>query len=224
MSQVKAFWFFAQKINRSIFAPVGTLEKIMEHVEWVEDKLDIEREKYLDNPERWKHTNYENIEEKTLCRVAIEHNNWQRQLFEDFGKWSENQPGEGMEEITPVDAEKFFPALTTIEVPLSRWSRDYYIGRMQVYYETMRGREAEGMKLSGEPLTTEQANAVIWLFSHILDEHDVRLDVPKGCDSLYASDDGGYEWCEKCGAILPDDVYWCKENTCPLAEESDDEE
>lgn len=221
MSQVKVFWFFAQGINRSIFAPVGTLKKIMEHVEWVEDELDIEREKYLDNPERWKHTNYKNIDDKKLCQAAIWHNSWQRQLFEDFGKWSENQPGEGMEEITPADSEKFFPALTTIDVPFARWSRDYYVDRMEVYYEFMRGRDAEGMQLSGKPLTAEQANAVIWLFSHVLDEHDVRLEVPKGQDSLYASDDGGYEWCEKCGAVLWEDAAWCKKRKCPVRAENE---
>lgn len=216
MSSVKSFWFFAQGISKSIYAPVGTKAEIETHVEWVETILQIKREKYLDNPEQWTATKYVGIADETLCAVAIEHNRWQRKLFEDFEKWAENQSGEGLEEITPDYAVTFFPALTEIIVPVNRWSRQYYIDRMEVYYEAMRGREAEGIRLAGKPLTIAQANAVIWLFSHVLDEHDTRLEVPKGHDSLYASDDGGYEWCEKCGPVAWEDAQYCKKRKCPF--------
>ncbi len=221
MSSIKAYWFFAQGLSRSVFAPVGTMDKIREHVEWVEGTLGIERVKYLENPVRWKSTKYEGIEDELLCEVASEHNSWQKRLFDDFQKWSENEPGEGMEEITPQDAEYFFPALEEITVPVERWSRDYYKERMEIFYEAMRGREAEGITLGCRPLSVKQANAVIWLFSHILDEHDIRLEVPKGCDSLYSSDDGGYEWCEKCGAVLWEDAQYCRKRKCPLKEENE---
>ena len=71
MSTVTAGWFFAQGINRSIFVPTGTLEKITDHVEWVEYSLNIKREKYLENPERWASTKYEDIDDKLLCKVAM---------------------------------------------------------------------------------------------------------------------------------------------------------
>ena len=219
MSGIKAYWFFAQGLSRSVYAPVGTMAEIRQHVEWVEETLGIEREKYLENPVRWKTGyRYEGIDDEVLCEVASEHNRWQKRLFDDFQKWADNKPGEGMEEITPEYAEWFFPALQEIIVPVQRWSRDYYQERMEVYYEAMRGREAEGITLGCRPLSVQQANAVVWLFSQILDEHDIRLEVPKGCDSLYSSDDGGYEWCEKCGAVLPDDAAWCKKRKCPLRE------
>lgn len=221
MSAIKSYWFFAQGLSKSIYAPIGTMAAIREHVEWVEETLDIEREICIDKVVRWKWNRYEGIDDEVFCEVASEHNRWQKTLYENFAKWSENEPGEGLEEITPETAEWFFVALNEITVPVNRWSRDYYKERMEVFYEAMRGREAEGITLGCRPLNVKQANAVIWLFSHILDEHDIRLEVPKGCDSLYSSDDGGYEWCEKCGAVLWEDAQYCRKRKCPLKEENE---
>jgi len=214
MPSIKTFWFFAQGIKRSAFVPIGTLAEITAHVEWVETSLNIEREKYLDNPVRWKYTQYKEIDNETLCEVAMVHNRWQRRIFYDFKEWFKNETVEGMEEITPADAEQFFPALTDITVPVERWSRDYYIDRMEVYYEAMRGREAEGINLGGKALTPPQASAVIWLFASILDDHEVCLEVAKGCDSLYSY--GDYTHCEKCGARFADEVIGCGKRKCPL--------
>ena len=66
------------------------------------------------------------------------------------------------------------------------------------------------------------------IFSPILDSHDVRLDVPKGLDRLAASDDGGYWWCSKCGAVTLEHAEQCEKKNCPVREdlgiEDDDED
>lgn len=41
---------------------------------------------------------------------------------------------------------------------------------------------------------------------------------------LYRSDNGGYEWCEKCGAITYDDSMNCNKKKCPIQELYKEEE
>lgn len=92
----------------------------------------------------------------------------------------------------------------------------------QVYnslYEVMRGRKSEGVTFDEKALTPKQTAKVIILFSEFLDHHDIRLDVPNGRDQLASSTDGGYDWCEKCGAMDPDDVPDCRKRGCPLRKE-----
>ena len=57
------------------------------------------------------------------------------------------------------------------------------------------------------------------IFSTFLDKDDRRLDVPKGYDYLASSYDGGYTWCEKCGAVLPEDADACRKRKCPIRAE-----
>jgi len=69
-----------------------------------------------------------------------------------------------------------------------------------------------------KPLTERQAAQVINLFSVFLDAHDCRLDVPKGYDYLASSYNGGYIWCEKCGAVTGDHMANCRKRGCPKKE------
>jgi hypothetical protein len=217
-----AFFSLSEGLSQSIMAPKGTKEEIDSHVQWVERILNIKREKYLDNPEHWASNNYDGIKNGVLCKVAIEHNDWVRRIYGKFEEWSKNPITENFEEITPKEAELFFPALEMIIVPPSRWTGEYYTDRMNCLYEAMRGRECEGISFDAKKLTEKQASAVIRLFSEFLDTDDRQLEVPKGRDYLASSYDGGYEWCESCGAITFEDSLNCSKNKCPLRKERED--
>ncbi len=52
-----------------------------------------------------------------------------------------------------------------------------------------------------------------------LDAHDLRLEAPMGCDYLASSSDGGYVWCEKCGAVTEEHLLQCKRRGCPPQKE-----
>ena len=90
---------------------------------------------------------------------------------------------------------------------------------MEHLYEVMRGRKSEGVTFGEKALTTKQAAAVINIFSPYLDHDDRRLDVPNGYDYLASSYDGGYDWCEKCGAMRPEDADACRKRKCPIRAE-----
>ncbi len=198
--------FFSMSVGLScpLMVPKGKLAEILRHVQWVEAELGYKTEQYRDNPKHWKTTApKEGVSDETYCETAEAHNDYVRSLYDDFGKWSK-EPSEDGEIITPDDAKQFWHGLQTINVPLSRWTKEYFKARMDALYETMRGRDAEGVSFDAKPLTIEQASAVITLFDQYLDDHDIRLEVPKGYDSLYSSDD--YAWCDKCGAVHWDDV------------------
>lgn len=210
----KAYFMFAAGITQTLKVPVGTKDRINSHIEWVESELNIEREKYLDNPVHWKYSNYKDIPDKTLCEVAEKHNKWVRDLYESFAHWSKTPP-DNFEEVTNEDFQQYLPALTIIDVSSERWTGEYYTARMEALYEAMRGREAEGMSFDSKALTTKQASAVILLFSQYLDNDDRRLEVPNGHDYLASSYDGGYYWCEKCGATTYDDAEVCNKRKCP---------
>jgi len=76
------------------------------------------------------------------------------------------------------------------------------------------------MSADAKALTPKQAAMVIRIFEQWLDPADLRLDVPKGYDHLESSYDGGYVWCEKCGAVSPDEAYSCKKRGCPIRDEA----
>lgn len=222
MSSFKAYFFFTQGLSQTITVPSGTKEMIAKHVSYVEESLGLKKIEAPDgNSAYWdcppnKFKSIE-IDDKILCSVVETHNIWVRQLYEYFEKWVQNPPGGNTEQLTPDDAKTFWHALTILDVPPERWSRNYYKSRMEHFYEVLRGREDEGVEIGCKPLTTKQANAVIWLFS-FLDKHDIRLEVPKGGDELRSADDGGYDWCEKCGAVYPEDAGACSKRKCPLKE------
>jgi hypothetical protein len=215
----QVFFSMSSGLSKSIKVPKGTLKNILDHVHWVESRLGYETDQYRNNPKQWKTTKpKEGVSDKVYCETAEEHNSYVRWLYEKFSAWSEDPPKE-CETITPKDAKKFWHGLQLIAVPLGRWTEEYYKARMDAIYESLRGRPSEGMNFDSKALTIEQANAVVCLFDQYLDAHDIRLEVPKGYDALYSSDD--YAWCEKCGAIHWDDVEQemkrCrKRGGCPL--------
>jgi len=191
----------------------------------------------------------DDVDDELFCDVASAHNRWVRWLYEKIGEWArtparkkltdgwhENhypRPHEDRwrlmsgnygkpvetEVLTPADAQTFWHGLVDIQVPVERWSKDYYIDRMQHLYEVMRGNEREGVNFDAPKLTTKQAAAVINLFSEFLDEHDMRLDVPRGRDYLASSYDGGYDWCDTHGAVSRDDGICCSNKKCDLRQE-----
>ena len=223
------FFGFSSGLAEPIRVPVGTKKSIIEHVEEVESVLGLKRTKYEDNPVHWDHwdpeyrNGFPSVEDKTLCETVQYHNGWVRSLYRDFAEWSEkpfkSSKGHRGEWITPKDAQKFWHGLVELRVSTDRWTADYYIARMEHLYEVMRGRESEGVTFGTKALTTKQAAAVINIFSPYLDHDDRRLDVPNGYDYLASSYDGGYDWCEKCGAMRPEDADACRKRKCPIRAE-----
>lgn len=128
------------------------------------------------------------------------------------------------EVLTPEDAQTFWHGLREIDVPVERWSRDYYVDRMNHVFRVLQGDEDEGVTAEAKPMTAKQAAAAIHVFAKYIDDHDTRLEVPNGHDYLAASDDGGYDWCVKCGPAHPDDVPHCRKKACPARAERDAEE
>ena len=213
------FFGFASGLAKPLKVPIGTLKDIADHVEWVERTLDMQSP---GGGSIWHWFNLRDAcnraEMETLCEVASKHNTFVRWLYERLGEWSKT-PVKGGETLTPTKAKKFWEALQEISVPVEKWTPDYYIGRMEHLYEVMRGRESEGVTFDGKALTTKQAAAIINIFSPYLDDDDRRLD---GCDYLASSYDGEYDWCEKCGAVLPEDADRCTKRKCPIRAERDE--
>ncbi len=219
----RAFFSLSQNLEGPISVPKGTLEQVMERVALTEKELGFEIGQYATNPKYWKvHKPKEGISDKVFCEVAEEHNHFVRWLYYKFEECWEKPTIDG-EVITPEEASTFWHGLVIIEVPSHKWTDDYYRARMEALYEVMRGREHEGMTFDSEPLNPEQAASVINLFAQWLDHGELDLDVPKGCDHLASSSDGGYIWCEKCGAVTDDHVSNCSERGCPAKEFIDEE-
>jgi hypothetical protein len=214
------YFDLAAGLSASLHVPNGTLEAIHVHVAEVETALGLETEQYLDNPPHWKTTKpTKKISAEDYCKLADEHNDWVRRLYDHFTQWSKNPVDDG-EELTPEQAKTFWHALTFLEVPPEQWTADYYRGRMEHLYEVMRGRESEGVTFDAKALTEKQAAAVIRVFDQFLDPDDLRLDVPNGRDYLASSSDGGYDWCEKCGPMVWEDAMQCRKRGCPLRKET----
>lgn len=220
------FFAFSSGLRKPLKAPKGTHAAILKHVQEVEATLNLKTTQYKDNPKHWDSVKlaWQDIDDDVLCKTVESHNDFVRRLYHDMAKWSES-PVNGGEKITPAMAAEWWHGLEILSVPTSRWTRDYYRARMECLYEVMRGRETDGITWDSKvPLSPDQAANVIGLFAEFLDDHDLRLDVPRGHDYLASSYDGGYEWCEKCGAVCYDDAIDCKRRGCPLRKELRDEE
>jgi len=219
---VRVFFSFSTGILKPIKAPRGTLQRLLAHVEEVEATLGLTRERYADNPIHWggdaKRLGFPGVDDELLCKTVAAHNAWARQLYDDIERWQRDPPAPE-ETITPEDAAKFWHALEDLNVSPERWTAEYYRKRMEHAYEVMRGRESEGVDWNGKPLTPKQAGGVIWLFEHIYGGHGLDLEVPRGCDQLLSSYDGGYDWCERCGAVLPEDGQACRKRKCPIRQQ-----
>lgn len=221
---VKVFFNFSLGLEQPLVAPKGTLASIIAHVEEVEEALGLKRmEVGTDDPhlawdhwdERWR-KGFPDVDDKVLCETIGNHNDWVRSLYNKFGGWF-NSPVENGEIITPDDAKQFWHGLQTLTVRPDRWSADYYRARMEHCFEVLRGRENEGVSFDAKALTPAQAGAVIHLFETFLDPEDARLECPKDRDYLADSDE--YDWCAKCGAVMPDDVDNCRKRKCPVLAE-----
>lgn len=217
---------FSTGLSKALKVPKGTTAELVRHVDTVEKSLGIKRTTFgTDKVVGWDHwdPNYRdgfpNVDDKTLCEIAERHNRWVGWVWDKFGEWSKD-PVRGGERLTPYLAKKFWPGLRRIVVAPNRWTSDYYRARMEELYEAMRGRRAANMIFDDKPLTPKQAGAVINLFDQYLDVGDLGLAVPKGRDHLLPSGghEGGYDWCERCGAIDPND-YSCRKRGCPVAKE-----
>ena len=223
------FFGFSSGLAKPIRVPIGTKQEIIEHVEEVERVLGLKRTQYEKNPIHWDYfvsqfmNGFPGVDDEVLCKTVSDHNAWVRGIYRDFAEWSKtpfkSSKGHKGEWITPKDAEKFWHGFQILGVGSSRWTGDYYTERMESLYEVMRGRKSEGCTFDAKPLTEKQAAAVINIFSPFLDHDDRRLDVPNGYDYLASSYDGGYDWCEKCGAMRPEDADACRKRKCPIRAE-----
>lgn len=242
------FFAFSRGLSQPMLVPGRTLEACQSHVRWVEQELGFKVEQYLDNPPQWRGADGHwsmrpkyGVGDERYCKVVGRHNDFVRRLYRHFGEWSKatlEAPPKGTwtnefgdwsvsdwckqlppETLTPEDAATFWHGLQTLDVPPERWDRDHYMNRMEHLYEVMRGRESEGVRFDARKLSPKQAGEVIVLFSKFFDHSDCRLDVPNGYDHLATSDDGGYDWCEKCGPAHPDDSRRCRKKACPIREE-----
>ena len=215
----RVYFSMSTGLSKPITVQQGTLAKIEARVHLTEEGLGLEVVQYKDNPKYWKSTKKpkDGISDEVYCQIAESHNRFIRWLYHHFEQHKEKPFPEG-ETITPEQSSEFWHGLQEIDVPVERWSRDYYVARMEEMYESLRGR-GEGFTLNSKPLTERQTADVICLFGQWLDTHDCRPDVPKGHDYLSTSDDGGYYWCEKCGAVTEQDAANCTKRKCPIKEE-----
>lgn len=221
------YFALSLSLSKPITVPKGTLKEIMERIQLTEKELGYETEQVgTSNSKHWKRADVSThpvfigvvagLTNEKFCEVAEGHNQFVRELYEDFARYSETPAIDG-ETITPEQSQEFWHGLQIIEVPASRWTGDYYRARMDALYEAMRGRDGEGMVFEARPLTPRQAADVInFLSSYLGDPDDLRLDVPRGCDYLASSADGGYEWCERCGAVTSEYAANCKRRKCPV--------
>lgn len=221
------FFSFSTGLAKPVSVPKGSKGAIAAHVLDVESKLGLKRVKFKKNPVHWDSfkMDFSKVDDQLLCETVEQHNGWVRMWYENLAAWAKKPftkgsfPPPASETITPEEAQEFWHGFQMLSVPPSQWTREYYVSRMEHLYEAMRGRPSEGVVFDARALKPEQAAAVIGLFEEYLDSHDMRLDVPKGRDYLASSYDGGYEWCEKCGAVTPDDGENCSKRKCPIRAE-----
>src|ERR1017187_4718801 len=143
-----------------------------------------------------------------------EHNSFVQRLYSELGEWNKKKPVGKCEKITPKQAEEFWGGLAEIELPRKLWTEDYFRDHMGHLFLVLTKGESRGVSLDCKPFSLEQAGALILLFEDALDEwgYDLRFAVPLDEDLnpfcfLATSNDGGYDWCSKCGPILTDDFH-----------------
>lgn len=250
---VDGTFIFSVSLKDQMMVKKGFLESAKTHLDYVAVKLGfvVERQEpsaaYPNGVAHWRipHDLEKKIDGALYCRVAMEHAEWLEDTKENLRKWSKEPPTGETEWLRPEDCIEFWYGLSPIEVPFEKWSREYFIWRMETVYQFLRTGEAEGCNSNGvKPLSVEQADLVIWMISELLhlDRHDVRMSVPKKWrwirrpgsrgrmvlkqtdviqpDGLY--DGNGYLFCEQCGPIL--DGYegtGCPRRKCPVRTEEE---
>ena len=214
----RVYFNMSTGLSKPITAPIGTLERILEHIQHTENELGYEIDETSKGRKYWVDRKpKEGVSDAVFCRVASKHNSFVTGLYKEFERYSETPVVDG-ETLTVGQSQRYWYGLVTIDVPTERWTEDYYRDRMAELYETMRGR-GWAVTFDSKPLTTRQAADVMNIFSQYLDKWDLRLDVPKGHDYLASSSDGGYCWCEKCGAVIEEDAANCRKRNCPVKAE-----
>ena len=228
------FFSLSSGLAGPLQVPTGTLDRLVKHVQHMETTLGLTPTRYKSNPPHWSHRDKlsppkaQDLTDEEFCTLLSHHNDWVRRTHREFGEWYQN-PVEDGEVITPDDVMTFWQGLTLLDVPVERWTGPYYTDRMEHLYEVLRGRESEGVTLGSDPLTTQQAGAVVRLLEQYLDPGDHRLEVCRGRDHLTSSETEGYMWCDQCGdAVHPDDfddaLVRCSNTRCPLLEYADESE
>lgn len=224
----RVYFEMSTGLSKPVTVPKGTLQKILERIQFTEESLGLVIE---ENPESANGKKYykrsrqdltlpelgPGILDETLCSVAEKHNSFVTALYEELEKYSGSPATDG-EIITPEQSAEFWYGLARIDVPHARWTEDYYRARMDEIFESLRGR-GDVIIFDSRALTPGQAADVINIFGNFLDRWDMRLDVPKGHDYLASSNDGGYYWCEKCGAVTEEDAANCRKRKCPVLAE-----
>lgn len=200
------FFEFSVGFQRTLFFRKGTYERVLLAVNSTERRLGIRRE-YYDGACRWRHPLViKVVGDAEYCDAVEQHNRMVRYFYSECDEADVQATERRSEAISPDMAANLFIGLRLLSVTPEMWTRDYYQARMEAIYQTLRGREEEGMTLDSEPLSVKQAEDVIILFSQYLDVHDIRLAVCKGQDSLTNSYSEGYFWCSQCGAVDYDDL------------------
>ena len=221
----KVYFMFSESLKSTIRIEVGTKDKLWKHFGTVEDFLNENcdsRDKQ--SLSKWLESgDYETVKKDVLCKNSLHHNFIVRNFYDDLKDWAEKDRSdkrlEVFEEFSNDDFQLMLPNLKLMNIPVELWNSEYYRDMMETFYEVMRGRECKGISFDTKKLTEKQASNVIRLFAEFLDGDSLNLDVPKGHDYLASSYDGGYEWCEKCGAITYDDSVDCSRKKCPLIAE-----
>ena len=214
----RTYFAFTNGLTEPVHVPKGTLQKLSDNFKAVERALGCTipesiLEKNINAPQ----PQFDEV----LCGSVDRHNKAVIRFYDLLEAKLEQSTK--TEVVTPEIAATFWNQLKIIELAPKFWSEDYYRNRMEHLYEVLRNRESEGVIWDkGAKLTpTQAANVIALIASYLEPSHsDLRLDVPKGHDYLASSYDGGYEWCEKCGAAIADsDISSCKKRKCPLTED-----
>ncbi|MCB1714250.1 MAG: hypothetical protein KDK05_03850 [Candidatus Competibacteraceae bacterium] len=204
MTEHSVFFDLSQGISKAIQVPIGTCEEIRQHVDEVTASGGLKVIQYKNNPPHWdRYTPSTEVPNEIASNIVINHNRFVRWLYYGLAEWSKNPPKE-CEELTPEFAASIWYGLSTLELPVERWSSDYYQTEMQKLFNVMTTGECDGIAWTTDKLTRQQAIDVVHLFESYLDRHDIRLEMPIGRD--YFTDE--YVWCENCGIVADEDSWW----------------
>jgi hypothetical protein len=211
-------FMFTSGIKDTMKVPVGTCEKIREHVERITEECSLKVKQFEDNSLYWeRYEPAECVDNDTASCLVRFHNNWVEWLHGRLETWSKNPPKK-YEEMTPEFVETVWHGFFKLQLPFDRWSAEYYQEEMQRLFDVMRGEEDDGIIWNGDPLTPRQAAEVIHLFDTYLDKHDVRLELPQGWDDHLLNSDE-YDWCPEHGAIPVEDTEYDETNDTILCPE-----
>lgn len=161
-SSIKVYFELSSGIAETIIAPRGTYQAIKMHVEGITNKLGLNITQYGDSPSHWSpNIPASNVSNDLAGRTVLDHNKFVRDLYGDLAMWSRVPPTGETEELTPAMFRDVWHGLAFLYLPPDRWSEDFYCQEMQDCYAIMRGRSQRGITFGEQPLTTEQANAVV---------------------------------------------------------------